>query len=96
MKKWFKFYLIYGEAFKELNSWRCKKLILALCEYAQYGFLTIKLDKKTNDYFQKIKEIYNADLVKHQVDGLKGAKKRWKYSQNSYPIRKNSYPISQK
>lgn len=70
--KWFKFYFLFGEAFKELSGRNSKKLILALVEYQDKGYSTIKLNKKTNEYFKAFKSVYMADLIQSQVNGRKG------------------------
>lgn len=72
---YFKFYLLYKGAFEELSGKNSKKLILALCEYAQDGFVTIKLNSKTQKYFNSIKSFYDADKLKYVEYGRKGGLK---------------------
>lgn len=74
--RWFKFFFAYKKAFEELNGRRCKKLIIAICEYAEDG-TEPNLDKKTMEYFNGFRNIYDADIKFRKELSSKGGKKRW-------------------
>lgn len=76
--RWFKFYFSYKEAFEELSCRRCKKLILAMCDYAQYGIEPKKLDYKTKKCFDSFKTFYLFDKEMAKKNGSKGGRKAHK------------------
>ena len=76
--RYFKFFFAYKEAFLMLRSFWAKRLLIALIEYAEYGFQTVKLNKKTQELFNKIIAIYEADRKKIRDFGSEGGTKRWK------------------
>lgn len=73
--RWFKFFYVYKQAFIELNAWNCKKLILAICDYAENGKEPKKLNKKTMKYFESVKAFYDADKEMYKIYGAKGGRK---------------------
>lgn len=76
--RWFKFFFSYKEAFEELSGRNCKKLILAICDYAQYGIEPRKLDNKTKKSFDSFKTFYLFDKELAKKNGAKGGKKAHK------------------
>ena len=73
--RWFKFFFVYKEAFEELNSFNCKKLILAMIDYAEYGIEPKKCNKKVLEQFKSFKAFYDADIELYKVYGAKGGRK---------------------
>lgn len=94
--RWFKFFFVYKEAFTELNPFECKKLILAICDYAEAGFLPTKLNKRTMRAFESFKAFFDTDIEISRNFGKKGAKYRWNAPKNREPIAKNREPKSKK
>ena len=76
--RWFKFFFSYKEAFEELSGRKCKKLILAMCDYAQYGIEPKKLDNATKQSFESFKSFYQFDKEIAKINGAKGGKKAHK------------------
>lgn len=76
--RWFKFFFIYKKAFEELSGRKCKKLILAICDYAENGTIPAKLDSHTMDCFNSIKQFHDADKELSKIYGSKGGKKAQK------------------
>jgi len=93
--RWFKFFFIYKQAFEELNSRRCKKLIIAICEYAESNKIP-SLDKKTMNYFYSFMHFYDMDKEISSKNGYKGANKRWNNQHNRVAIKKNRQPNEEK
>lgn len=80
--KWFKFYFCYREVFETVSFLHCKKLILAVMDYAEKGNTKIKLKGKTLKAFEKIKLIFEREKILAQSFGKDGAKRRWQGGKN--------------
>lgn len=76
--RWFKFFFSYKEAFEELSGRKCKKLILAMFDYVQYGVEPKKMDSKTQSSFDSFKSFYQFDKELAKINGSKGGKKAHK------------------
>lgn len=73
--KWFKFFFIYKEAFEELSPRNCKKLICNMIDYAEYGMIPKKMNKKVMERFNSFKSFYDADIELYKIYGAKGGRK---------------------
>lgn len=73
--KWFKFFFIYKEAFEELSPRNCKKLICNMIDYAEYGIIPKKMNKKVMERFNSFKSFYDADIELYKIYGAKGGRK---------------------
>lgn len=97
--RWFKFFFIYKGAFIEINPFRCKKLIIAICDYAESGKIP-KLDKKTMEYFKSFQLFFDTDIEISRKNGIKGSSKRWNNNENrqsnGVPSRKNRVSTTKK
>lgn len=87
--KWFKFYFCYREIFEKIPGWNCKKLLLAIIDYAGSGKTEIKLRGRSLIAFNRIKAIFEQERLISQSFGRKGAMKRWNTAE-IIPKRRNN------
>lgn len=88
--KWFKFYFCYREIFEKIPVWNCKKLLLAIIDYADKGKTEIKLKGRSLITFNRIKAIFEQERLISQSFGRKGAMKRWNTAAEIMPKRRNN------
>lgn len=93
MKRYFKFYVAYYELIDSVSVFQLKKLLKALCEYSEYGFLTVSLNRKTRAVYDRIIEVMRVERLHYQKLGEAGRKKR---SRNSAKNGGNSAEIQRK
>lgn len=76
--KWFKFYFCYREIFEKIPVWGCRKLLLAIIDYADKGSTEIKLRGKSLRAFNRMKAVFEREKMISQALGREGAARRWK------------------